>query len=577
MNRKKIWLILGPALFALSFIPYGGLTQNVRLALGTVLWMGVWWVAMPVPPAITAFLPVVINAVFALTDMSSITNCYSAELVFLLAGADIITMVWEITGVDKRIAAHSLALVGTSVRQQVVIWFLISTVLSAVLPNTVVAAVLCSIAMAMLKFVGEGDVGKSSAAKLVLLAIVWGANNGGMFTPLGGAMNLITVSYIEELTGAEFLYTDWVRALWPFALAVTVLPLVYLLLLPCKKKTLEGSKTYFSDLCKSLPKLSRAGRISLIVFAAAALLAFTRQLYQRQFPALKPGFVFLIGGLIMFFLRDEEKKPIINASIEVGSTVIGLENGLVLKSPDVITIINSVSSGGEQLYLNNYRVWVNEQEIYSPCSQTGSSFGYETYLSNEGANTITISATDADGYAVKQSWTVYYEKGDVTVTISVEATTVGLGYLVPPTDVTVPGGTDLLTMVTQLLSDNGFSPSVSSNYLAAIQRPSICDGFYIDEELMELIVSDEMDDFGAGLDPQPASMDSLGEFDFYRWSGWMYSYNGRYPGYSMSACKPQDGAEIRLRFTLALGKDIGGFNADAGVYGASSGNYYREW
>ena len=303
MNRKKIWLILGPALFALSFIPYGGLTQNVRLALGTVLWMGVWWVAMPVPPAITAFLPVVINAVFALTDMSSITNCYSAELVFLLAGADIITMVWEITGVDKRIAAHSLALVGTSVRQQVVIWFLISTVLSAVLPNTVVAAVLCSIAMAMLKFVGEGDVEKSSAAKLVLLAIVWGANNGGMFTPLGGAMNLITVSYIEELTGAEFLYTDWVRALWPFALAVTVLTLVYLLLLPCKKKTLEGSKTYFSDLCKSLPKLSRTGRISLIVFAAAALLAFTRQLYQRQFPVLKPGFVFLIGGLLMFFLQ----------------------------------------------------------------------------------------------------------------------------------------------------------------------------------------------------------------------------------------------------------------------------------
>lgn len=67
----------------------------------------------------------------------------------------------------------------------------------------------------------------------------------------------------------------------------------------------------------------------------------------------------------------EEKKPIINASIEVGSTVIGLENGLVLKSPDVITIINSVSSGGEQLYLNNYRVWVNEQEIYSPLQPDG--------------------------------------------------------------------------------------------------------------------------------------------------------------------------------------------------------------
>lgn len=274
----------------------------------------------------------------------------------------------------------------------------------------------------------------------------------------------------------------------------------------------------------------------------------------------------------------EEKKPTINATLEVGSEIISLENGITLKSPDVITIINSVSWNHEQLYLNNYRIWVNGQEIYSPCSQTGSSFGYETYLTNVGANTITITATDPDGYSVTQSWTVYYEKGDVTVTVSVEATTVGLGYLVRPTEVTVPGGTDLLTIVKQLLADNGYSCSASGTYLASIEKPGICNGYHVDEELMELIIADGMDDTGRGYDPQPASMDSLGEFDFYRWSGWMYSYNGRYPGYGMNACKPQDGAVIRLRFTLALGKDIGGFNKDAGgTYGYSDSNYYKEW
>ena len=274
----------------------------------------------------------------------------------------------------------------------------------------------------------------------------------------------------------------------------------------------------------------------------------------------------------------EEKKPVINATLEVGSEIIGLENGLRLKSPDVITVINSVSWNHEQLYLNNYRVWVNGQEIYSPCSQTGSSFGYATYLSQEGANTITITATDPDGYAVTQSWTVYYEKGDVTVTVSVEATTVGLGYLIRPTEVTVPGGTDLMTIVRQLLTDNGFKVHGGETYLAAIEKAGICSGFHIDRELMELIVADGMDDIGVGFDPQPASPDSLGEFDFYRWSGWMYSYNGRYPGYGMDACMPQDGAVIRLRFTLALGKDIGGFSKDTGgSYGSSDGNYYREW
>lgn len=53
--------------------------------------------------------------------------------------------------------------------------------------------------------------------------------------------------------------------------------------------------------------------------------------------------------------------------------------------------------------------------------------------------------------------------------------------------------------------------------------------------------------------------------------------NGSYPGYGMNVCKPQDGSVIRVRYTLALGKDIGGFTSASGSYGVSSGNYYKEW
>lgn len=311
IKKQRICLFLGPALFLLAFIPVDGWEWKIRLALGTVLWMGVWWVTMPVSPAITAFLPVAVNALFSLTEMPGIISCYSAELIFLLAGADLITMALEATGVDKRIAARGLALVGTSVKQQVLVWFLMATLLSAILPNTVVAAVLCSIAMSMLRFAGEGDVKNSRTASLVLMAIVWGANNGGMMTPLGGAMNLITVSYIERYTGREFIYTDWVIKMLPFAAAITLVTAVFLMLIKADKKTLDGSKAYFKELCRSFPRLSCAGRISLGVFAAAAALAFTRQLYQEAFPGLKPGFVFLIGGLLMFFIKDEKGEPVI--------------------------------------------------------------------------------------------------------------------------------------------------------------------------------------------------------------------------------------------------------------------------
>ena len=275
----------------------------------------------------------------------------------------------------------------------------------------------------------------------------------------------------------------------------------------------------------------------------------------------------------------EDRQPTIIAQVEADGTVIGLTNGLTMKTPDLIVLVDGRSCNGQQLYANNYTVSVNGTVVSAPISQSGYQFGYTAYLSNEGANTITITATDGDGYSATRSWTVYYEEGTVTVTVSVEATTVGLGYLVAPTEVTVPGGTDAWTVVQQVLTENGYTVSGSGNYLSAIQRSGICSGFFIDPELMELIMADGMDEDGAGLDPQPFSMDSLGEFDFYRWSGWMYSYNGSYPGYGMNVCKPQDGSVIRVRYTLAMGKDIGGYSSASanGNHGVSSGNYYKEW
>ena len=273
----------------------------------------------------------------------------------------------------------------------------------------------------------------------------------------------------------------------------------------------------------------------------------------------------------------EDRQPTIIAQVEADGTVIGLTNGLTMKTPDLIVLVDGRSYNGQQLYANNYTVSVNGTVVSAPISQSGYQFGYTAYLSNEGANTITITATDGDGYSATRSWTVYYENGDITVTVSVEATTVGLGYLVYPTEVTVPGGTDAWTVVQQVLTENGYTVSGSGSYLSAIQRSGICSGFFIDSELMELIMADGMDENGAGLDPQPFSMDSLGEFDFYRWSGWMYSYNGSYPGYGFNVCKPQDGSVIRVRYTLAMGKDIGGYSSANGNYGVSSGNYYKEW
>jgi len=72
--------------------------------------------------------------------------------------------------------------------------------------------------------------------------------------------------------------------------------------------------------------------------------------------------------------------------------------------------------------------------------------------------------------------------------------------------------------------------------------------------------------------------DSLGEFDFSYGSGWMYQVNGIYPNYGFSDCYLQNGDNVRVRFTLHYGADIGGAVAKGnGGNEGDGGNWEKEW
>ena len=63
----------------------------------------------------------------------------------------------------------------------------------------------------------------------------------------------------------------------------------------------------------------------------------------------------------------------------------------------------------------------------------------------------------------------------------------------------------------------------------------------------------------AGIDMNPCHETSVGQFDFTRGSGWMYSIGGgtNYPVKGLSEYELQDGDVLVLRYTLAVGRDIG--------------------
>lgn len=309
-DKKKILMILGgPVLFVLCCLclPASVFAEfSARAAVGTVAWMAFWWITGAVDFAVTAFLPIALNAIFQMADMSTVIANYASETILLLLGASILTVSWEETGLDNRVAAKFLSLVGSNLRQQVIFWFILCTLLSAILPNAVVCAAITPIAVSMLRYVGEKDISKSRMGSLVLLTIAYGTGVGGLASPLGGAMNLVTVDYLEQLTGQEYMYISWVIRFLPIMI-VLVASNILMLLIGCKKgEELGGSKEYFIEQYKAMPKMTKAELWSLILFLTATVLAFTRQLYQDWLPGLKPAYVFIICAMFSFAITHAD-------------------------------------------------------------------------------------------------------------------------------------------------------------------------------------------------------------------------------------------------------------------------------
>jgi sodium-dependent dicarboxylate transporter 2/3/5 len=299
-------LLGGPLAFlALLLIPAPALDYPVRGSIGLLIWMAWWWIFEPVNLAVTGFLPLVVLAIFDFLPVARILPSYSQDLIFLLLGANILSTVWTRWGLDRRIALVSLIGVGTGTRRQILVWFAIATVLSAFLPNTIVAATMIPIVLAMLRFIGIADIGKSAFGSAVVIAIAWGTSVGGLWTPLGGAPNLLTIRLLQQtVVTHEFLFMTWVTRLLPLAIAIAAVSFLFMrFAFTPEVEHVEGTRDYFAQELRSLGAMTTPEKWGLSFFLAATVLAFTRQFYAALLPGLNPAYVFLTFAVLCFAIR----------------------------------------------------------------------------------------------------------------------------------------------------------------------------------------------------------------------------------------------------------------------------------
>jgi sodium-dependent dicarboxylate transporter 2/3/5 len=305
-RNKTLHVVIGPAVFALLVaLPLPDVPYPIRASIGLLIWMSWWWIFQPVHLAVTGFLPLVVLAVFDFHPVTDILPAYAQQLVILLLGANMLATLWTRWGLDRRIALVSLLGIGTGTRQQILAWFVIATVLSTFLPNTVVAAAMMPIVVAMLRFLKIEDVGASAFGSALLIAVAWGTSVGGSGTPMGGAPNLLTVQFIQDqITGHEFLFSTWLTRLMPLTILTAVVAFAFMrFAFKPEVRQLEGTRQYFVGELERLGPMRAPEIWGLSLFLIALGLAFTRQFFAGALPGLTPAFAFLVCGIAGFVVR----------------------------------------------------------------------------------------------------------------------------------------------------------------------------------------------------------------------------------------------------------------------------------
>lgn len=317
-HRKTFGLCLGVTLFItilLLPVPASMQTQAMGVLAVTAL-MASWWITEAIPIPATALVPIVLFPALGVMPASQVTLPYANHLIYLFLGGFLIAVTIERWNLHRRIALHTIQLVGVTPNRIILAFMLATAALSMWISNTAAAMMMLTIGLAVLKQIGarvdalpepSTDVSSDQCrfGTSLMLGIGYAASLGGIATLIGTPPNAILAGVIEGQFGIEINFLNWLLFALPLALIMLFITWVYLtrIAFPCGIGGLPGGREMIRRQLIDLGPISRQERMVLAVFITVALLWMGRGLIgAERLPNIKDSTIAMGGALLLFIL-----------------------------------------------------------------------------------------------------------------------------------------------------------------------------------------------------------------------------------------------------------------------------------
>jgi len=311
IDRRPIWIILlvrGFRYFALAFLaiatyliahltPPEGLTQEGLRAIAIFGLSVILWATHLLPLAITSLLAIVLISIMGVMSSGEVYALFGNSAIFFILGALILAAGMLKTGLSSRLALVILTLFGGSSRSLVFGIFITSALLSFIMPEHAVAAMMFPIALDIARGLELKPL-QSSYGRALFIALAWGAIIGGVATFLGGARTPLAIAILNETTGKEIGFFEWM---------IAIVPIVFLLLLAAYFIISRFSNISSEDITKAKELIKKKkielGRISYEELMVGMIMALTVFAWIFYSAALGLANIALISVVFLFVFK----------------------------------------------------------------------------------------------------------------------------------------------------------------------------------------------------------------------------------------------------------------------------------
>ncbi|MDH5259679.1 MAG: SLC13 family permease, partial [Gammaproteobacteria bacterium] len=313
INEKKSYgIYLGALIFVVVLlIPTpAGMNESAHIVAATTLLMATWWISEALPFAITALIPVCFFPLFGVMDVGQVTPAYANHIVFLFLSGFIFALCIERWQLHQRIALHAINFFGFSHRK-ILLGIMVSTAfLSMWVSNTATVLMMIPVVVAVAKQLSPTSPSlvlsnQSSFSVSLLLGVAYSASIGGVATLIGTPPNAILAGMLEQQTGIEISFYDWMVFALPLASIFLLLTWLYLSWHMRNASTAElllGKEVLVNEL-KKLAPLSYEEKFVASVFLTVCFLWIVRGFIDIELlKNINDSTIGLIGAVILFVI-----------------------------------------------------------------------------------------------------------------------------------------------------------------------------------------------------------------------------------------------------------------------------------